>query len=158
MNQAFTIGFCIASLSAAAYVEGATSSAPTFGEYYVPVAELKTSAKPKLVSSQDREFRTRIAEASRQRVNFAGHYVLSSFGCGASCVMSFALDKKSGEVAWLPFTVCCWDDVKADAEPISYKKDSRLLVITGSRNEQGKGVYYYKLKNTEFVLIQEAEQ
>ncbi len=158
MNNAFKIGLCIASLTVTAYGEASTTSAPTFGEYHESVAKLKANAKPKLVSSQERQFKTKIIEASRQRVNFAGHYVLSSFGCGASCIMSFALDKKSGEVAWLPFTVCCWDNVKVDAEPISYKKDSRLVIITGSRNEQGKGVYYYEIKDVKFVLVREAEQ
>lgn len=158
MSNAFKVCLCIASLNFAAYAESSALGAPTFGEYHEPIAKLKVSAEPKLVSSQDREFKTRITEASKQRANFAAHYVLSSFGCGASCVMSFALDKKSGEVAWLPFTVCCWSSVHVDADPISFKRDSRLVIITGSRNEQGKGVYYYEFKNAKFVLVQEAEQ
>ena len=141
-----------------AYAAQGAASAPSFNEYREPLVQLKSAIRPKLVSSQDLEFKTRIIEASKQRINFAGHYVLSSFGCGASCVMSFALDKKSGDVAWLPFTVCCWDDVEAGAEPIMFKKNSRLVVITGSRNEQGKGVYYYEFKQGKFVLIQEVER
>lgn len=157
MKKTLKTGFSIVCLSFIAHVVNGAPSAPTFGEYHEPIMKLKAGAKPKLVSSQDHEFKTRIAEASKQRINFSGHYVLSSFGCGASCIMSFALDKKTGEVAWLPFTICCWDDVKNGAEPISFKKDSRLVVITGSRNEQGKGVYYYEFKDAHFVLIQEVE-
>jgi hypothetical protein len=158
MKKLFKLGLCIASLCFAAHAESSSTSTPMFGEYPEPVAKLKVNAKPKLVSGQDREFKTRIAAASNQGVNFAGHYVLSSFGCGAACVMAFALDKKSGEVTWLPFTVCCWGNINNDAEPLSFKKNSRLVIITGSRNEQGKGIYYYEFKNSTFALVSETQQ
>lgn len=158
MKNLTKIGLCIASIGFAAYAESEASKAPTFNEYREAVTKLKADAPPKIVSNQDIEFKTRIIEASRQPVNFAGHYVFSSFGCGASCMMSFALDKKSGEVTWLPFTVCCWDDAKLGTKPISFKKDSRLIIITGSRNEQGSGVYHYELKKTQFDLVQSAER
>ncbi|WNV03286.1 hypothetical protein RP726_12530 [Candidatus Methylospira mobilis] len=72
--------------------------------------------------------------------------------------MSFVLDKTSGQVFWLPFTVCCGEDFGPDVEPVAFRKNSRLLVITGSRNEQGKGVYYYEFKQGQFALIQQAER
>lgn len=71
--------------------------------------------------------------------------------------MSFALDKKTGKVIWLPFTVCCWDDVKPGAMPLSFKPDSRLLIVVGSRNEEGSGFYYYELKNEKFVQLPEMQ-
>lgn len=157
MKHSLRLGLCIATVSFAAYATGATSSAPTFDEYREPVIKSTMSVKPKLTADQDREFRTRIAEASTHQANFAGHYVLSSFGCGASCVMAFALDKRSGEIVWLPFTVCCWQNVEPEAEPLSFKKNSRLIVVKGSRNEQGNGVYYYELKKSKFMLIHATE-
>lgn len=157
MSKAYKVGLCIVSLSLAAYTQSGAAGDPTFSKYHEPIAKIKAGAKPKLASSKDREFKTRIIEASRQRVNFAGHYVLSSFGCGSSCIMSFALDKNSGEVAWLPFSICCWGNINVDSEPISFRKDSRLVIVTGSRNEQGKGFYYYEIKNTKFVLVRENE-
>ena len=72
--------------------------------------------------------------------------------------MSFALDKKSGDVSWLPFTVCCSDSVETGAEPLAFKKNSRLLVITGSRDEKGKGVYYYEFKQGQFISVHEVER
>jgi len=70
--------------------------------------------------------------------------------------MAFALDRATGKVTWMPFTVCCWDSAVPDFKPIAFRKNSRLLVVTGSRNEEGKGVYYYELKDNGFVLIHEA--
>jgi hypothetical protein len=67
--------------------------------------------------------------------------------------MSAVIDSKTGAVIWLPFTVCCWElDIK---EPIEFRRDSRLLIIHGSLNEQGSGVHYYKFDGTKFELIQE---
>ena len=158
MRMALRAGACIASLTFVACAAHGAASVPSFGEFHEPFVKMKSGARPKLISNHDREFKTRIAEASGQGVNFTGHYVLSLIGCGASCVMSFALDKKSGEISWLPFTVCCWDSVEIGAKPIAFMKDSRLVVINGSRNEQGKGIYYYEFKKSQFVLIQEAER
>ena len=157
MKRKLKIHSSLACLALCTLQAFAATNTPSFEQYPDPVVRLKSSPPPRLVSRQDREYRTRIAEASREEVNFSGHYVLSSFGCGSSCVMSFALDKKSGKVSWLPFTVCCADSVATDAMPLSFRKDSRLLVVTGSRNEDGKGVYYYEFKRGEFVLVHEVE-
>jgi hypothetical protein len=65
--------------------------------------------------------------------------------------MSAAVDTRNGTVSWLPFKVCCWD---ADVdEPLQFRPDSRLLIVHGSRNEQGSGVHYYKLEGRQFVEI-----
>ena len=152
-----TVAAMMGSMLAAHAVQSATI-APSFEEYREPMVRSKPGAKAKIASDQDREFKTRIAEAWKQEVNFAGYHVLSTFGCGASCLMSFALDKNSGKVSWLPFTICCWNSVETTAEPLAFKKDSRLVVVTGSRNERGKGVYYYEFKQRQFVLIRAIER
>ncbi len=126
---------------------------PQFSDYAIAPTQIKNPAKPKIMTAQDREFSSKIRLAARQPANFAGHFVLSSFGCGASCLMTFVIDKKSGEVSWLPFTVCCWDSTEPDFVPIDFRKDSRLLIISGSRNESGKGIYYYQFIQKEFILI-----
>lgn len=130
---------------------------PEFSEYPVAERTVKTTKKPKIISTQDHEFQAKIMIASDQMPNFAGHYILSTFGCGASCTMTFVIDKKTGKVIWLPFTVCCWDNMDADFNPVSFRKNSRLIIITGSRNEQGKGIYYYEFKQNKFILIHQVE-
>lgn len=48
-------------------------------------------------------FKTRISEAYKDsEVNFAGHYVTSIFGCGASCIMGFMVDVRDGKIYDLP--------------------------------------------------------
>lgn len=158
MKSTFIAAACIVILMFPAYAAQEPSVTPSFSHYQAAVASVKQGAKPKLLSNQDREFKTRLVEASKHNVNFAGHYVLSWFGCGASCIMAFALDKNSGKVSWLPFTVCCTEAVDAQAAPLVFKKDSRLVVVTGSRNEQGKGVYFYEFNQGQYVLLKELER
>lgn len=111
-----------------------------------PVAERYAgpNATPVLKSKQDREFRTRLREAAKQTPNFAGHYIVTTFGCGSSCVMGAAIDARSGLVTWLPFTICCWEDARS--EPVEFRPDSALMIVRGMRNEQERGTFYYLLQ------------
>ncbi|MFM0028849.1 hypothetical protein PQR70_21605 [Paraburkholderia madseniana] len=136
--------------------QAADVGVPRFEDFAVSDTFAGKAAKVRLVSADDKEYATRIREASRQKPNFAGHYVLASWGCGASCVSTVAIDAKTGRVTWLPFTVCCWDvDVQ---EPIEFRRDSSLLVVHGSRNEAGSGTYYYALDKDEFKLVKAVEK
>jgi hypothetical protein len=109
------------------------------------------AAKVRLADSESRQYATMLKSAAHRKPNFAGHYVLANWGCGASCVMAAAVDLKTGSVTWLPFTVCCWD---ADVpEPLVFKLQSRLLVVHGSRNETEKGTYYYQFDGGKFLFI-----
>jgi hypothetical protein len=67
--------------------------------------------------------------------------------------MGAAIDAKTGAVAWIPFTVCCWDF--AITEPLEYRRDSRLLIVYGSLDEQGAGsaVHYYEFDGKRFAPI-----
>jgi len=129
---------------------------PRFDDFPADGAFSGKAAKVRLVSADDKEYATRIREASHQKPNFAGHYVLASWGCGASCLPSVAIDAKTGHVRWVPFTVCCWD-VNVQ-EPIEFRRDSRLIVVHGSRNESGSGTYYYALDKGQFKLIKVMEK
>lgn len=136
--------------------QAADAGAPRFEDFAVTDTFAGKAAKVRLVSADDKEYATRIREASRQKPNFAGRYVLASWGCGASCLSTVAIDAKTGRVTWLPFTVCCWDvDVN---EPIEFRRDSRLLVVHGSRNEEGSGTYYYALDEDGFKLVKSIEK
>jgi hypothetical protein len=67
--------------------------------------------------------------------------------------MGAAIDARTGAVAWLPFTVCCWNiDVKT---PLEYRRDSRMLIVHGSRDEQGPGgdTHYYAFDGQRFAPL-----
>jgi hypothetical protein len=109
-----------------------------------------------LTSAETRRYATQLREAQKHPVDFAGHFVLATWGCRAGCVMGAAIDAKTGAVAMLPFTVSDWPlDV---TDPLSYRKDSSLLVIRGSRNEKGSGTYYYHFDGRKFRLVKAIER
>ena len=129
----------------------AASPAPMFQAYAVKSVFTGRPARIRLTDADAKRYTTILRQAARRKPNFAGHYVLASWGCGASCSMSAAVDLKTGNVTMLPFTVCCSDaDV---AEPLEFRLHSRLLVIRGSRNETGNGTYYYDFDGKRFTLL-----
>ena len=109
----------------------------------------------------DVAYRTRLRRGAEDPVNYAGHYVLAVWGCGADCVMGAAIDVRSGRVHWLPGTVCCgFTDGPGhpDIEPVRFQRDSRLLVLTGLRDERegDGGEHYYVIGPTGFVHVRDA--
>lgn len=128
---------------------------PTFAAYGVTEKLITRPPKVQIKTDEDKMFVTRLKEGAKQKPNFAGHFVLTSWGCGASCLTTAAINAKTGEVTWLPFTVCCWDmDVK---EPLEFNGNSRLLIVHGSRNEAGAGTYYYVFDGHQFTLVSSKE-
>jgi hypothetical protein len=89
-------------------------------------------------------------------VNFAGKYVLTLWGCGTECLMGAALNVTTGKVVWIPFTLCCAGDLSTNDpgfEPIEARKNSRLVVFTGLRNEDGPlASWFYTIEGDHWKL------
>jgi hypothetical protein len=102
-----------------------------------------------VLDARSRVYRRAIADVARGPVNFAGHYVLAEWGCGAGCIMAAAVDTKTGRVTSLPFTVSDWPlDV---TEPLTHRANSCLLVVQGSRDESKEhGTYYFTFDGNAF--------
>ena len=126
---------------------------PQFKDY--PATEKFTGRNaPVIIGKNERMFRTRLREAAKEKPNFAGRYILTSWGCGTSCLMGAVIDAKTGKVYWWNFTVCCWENTDEDFNPIEFRLNSRLLVFSGLRNEGGAtGAHFYKFENGRFVFI-----
>ena len=92
---------------------------------------------------------------SRKTSAFAGQYILTTIGCGASCILSSIIDARSGQVTWLPFTICCWDPGK----PLDFRLDSSLLVVHGMRDKQEpNGTFYYAFEEGKFRLVAQPQK
>ena len=134
----------------------ANSAIPAFKECHTPVTAPKRTVNVRLSTAESRRYASDIKYAAKQPVNFAGHYILASWGCGAGCVMGGAIDAISGNIVMLPFTVSDWPlDI---TEPLAFKKDSCLLVVHGSRNEEGHGIYYYRFIKNKFELFKSVDR
>ncbi len=129
----------------------ALAASPRFDAYAAPVRPGSTQIRVVLSGPESRRYAAELESAGNRPVNFAGHYILAIWGCGASCVMGAAIDVNTGAVSWLPFTVCCWSS--DFSEPLEFKAGSRLLVVHGSRNENGGGTHYYVYNNDAFAVL-----
>jgi hypothetical protein len=125
---------------------------PRFEDCLVAVQSKPASApRLKFADAQGKKYKTVIRDAASEPVNFAGHYVLTTWGCGAGCVMAAAIDTQSGRVTSLPFTTSDWPTNVT--EPLAWRANSCLLVVRGSRNEGSEhGTYYYAFDGKTFKL------
>ena len=145
----------VLSLSAATGA-AAQNRLPQFKDYAVSETPIAANAAVVLKSRDDRMFRTMLREASKEKPNFAGHYILTAWGCGTTCMMGAVIDAKTGKVYWWNFTICCWSpDVDDRFQPIEFRLTSRLIVFSGARNEEDGdvGAHFYKFENGRFVHV-----
>lgn len=105
----------------------------------------------KIAGDDERSYRTRLRDASRQPANFAAEYVMAVWGCGAGCVTGAAVSLRTGRVTFFPGTVCCW---RGDGEMLAFRADSRLLVAAGVVDERGEyGAHFYEFTGKAFKLV-----
>jgi hypothetical protein len=130
----------------------ATSESPRFEDFSVIEEKIPRSVVPRLNDAAGRQYATELREGARHKPNFAGHFILISWGCGASCVMSAVVNAKNGAVIWVPFTICCWD---ADIEPLVFRLKSRLLEVNGYKNEIESSRSFYEFDGERFNLVKE---
>jgi hypothetical protein len=131
------------------------SAIPRF-EDYPSTDAYKGQNAPIVLSKDDLNFRTKLRLAARQKPDFAGHFILTAWGCGAECVMGAVIDANSGRVYWFPHTICCWpDDADGKFRPIEYQLGSRLVIFSGARNEKDgdQGTHYYEFRDGRFMHI-----
>ena len=142
-----------------------TGAAPRFGDY--PARVYKGSAARVNVSSTKvaRMFRTALREGAKEGVNFAGHYTVVQWGCGAGCVRTAFVDAKTGAVFFpkelAAFGVWFWDN---NEEALQFKPDSRLIVLSGFPASEGDkdspktGLYYYEWTGRRLRLVKFVEK
>ena len=126
---------------------------PRFGDY--PVAEKFNGkvAPVKISGAQARMFRSALKEDAKEGVNFAGHYVISTWGCGTDCRQLAIIDARTGVVYFTPSLLLVAGVMGQEEGRLQFKKNSRLLIVVGSRNEEGNGKYFYLWKNNRLQLI-----
>ena len=136
----------------------AQSSAPTFTQYAVKVEKTR-NIRVNLKSHKNANmFRTNLRTAAKEGVNFAGHYILTTWGCGTNCSDSGIIDTRTGKVYFpkelegIGIGFCDIDYDKTEA--LVFKPDSRLLVLSGFKGgdlnseKTSCGIYYFEWMGT----------
>lgn len=122
---------------------------PRFADYPAAQRPYRGRVKRPLVSRKiDETVRLRVADAFSpdDKPNFASRYVRLTWPCGTACVGGALLDATNGRMIWLPY-MSSWGIVGDDFEPFDGRLDSRLLVLSGMRNENGIiGRHFYVME------------
>jgi hypothetical protein len=131
----------------ASAAEETKQRAPSFADYPVKAASVRI-ARPLVPKSWDEDPRLRLLDSVPRgtRSNFAGPYFMAVWGCGSACVVGAIVDARTGRIIPLP-TVSGWKEVDDDFQGIAFRKNSRLVVMSGERDEKGDvGQHFYVLE------------
>ena len=119
----------------------------------------KGKPTPAIITTNWRNFRTRIREGARHGPNFAGHYTIVAWGCGAGCVFFVVVDAISGR----PYDgtgsiVVSVGKTKSgrDYQGLVYHLNSRLLITDGCPDEESTsncGIHYYEWTANQFKFL-----
>ena len=107
-----------ASLNIAANDESNQSTFPNFANYTVDQSDEVLSAIDFSSHPDASNFRTRLEYNLGETANFAGHYIVTSWGCGSMCQMVAVINVLDGDV-FFPFTA---------SFGVCYRADSSLLI------------------------------
>ncbi|HUK88462.1 MAG TPA: hypothetical protein VLT85_12420 [Terriglobales bacterium] len=133
---------------------------PDFADYPVKEVYKGKPVPPRPVTRYQRLYRTRIRESVAQGVNFAGHYVVATWGCGTGCMEFAVADAVSGRVYDPPMTAIEFHvgpesgpELQKYPEMVNFKADSALLVVEGCPDGEKCGRHYYHFENGKFTLV-----
>ncbi len=129
----------------------------------IDAAKYKTPAwKGKIaadIANKKHSMRTRARNALKYAcentdgVNFAGQYILFSYGCGTSCIGFDVIDAASGKIYdGMGISGYGYEDGWVDLD-LKYEKSSTLLYVQGGI-EQGNGSFAFEFKDGKFRLLQ----
>lgn len=134
---------------------------PQLSDYRVPVSNAKAHPIFFQGNANARMFRSRLEEAQKGQVNFAGHLIFTSWGCGSSCVQAALINTKNGAV-FFPKELSGMGFLgnETSTKPSwEFKNNSRLFVLNGqpaNKEERTTGATYLVWEETAFREIKMA--
>lgn len=109
-----------------------------------------------LDTTRARQFRTVLITQAKERPNFAGQYRVAIWGCGSDCHAFAIIDARTGTAYFHPEALWVGGLPGNDDDRIQFRKNSRLFVLVGARNDKGEGTYYYEWTGKRLELIRTA--
>ena len=138
-----------------------TGKVPTFTQYPVRVEKIK-SINVDVSDKNARMYRTNLRNASKEGVNFAGYYVLTSWGCGTNCGEAAIIDGRTGKV-YFPTQLAGFgigfESWLGEDDPLEFKQDSKLLIVKGyaptelNKTKPHGGYYYFNWNGSTLQLV-----
>ena len=135
------------------------TDAPRFEDYPAKRYTGPNAVPDVLSDPRSRSYRTQLRGWATEKPNFAGHYILATWGCGTGCTQIAVIDAASGKVfhpagvrttsvADVDAELLDTDDNpsprRADFGSLRYRAESRLLVLFGTpERKENRGISYY---------------
>ena len=102
-----------------------------------------------------KNFKTRIIEGSKRKVNFGGQFIIVEWGCGTECQMGAMIDASTGKIYEIP----------SSAYGKAYKKGSLLFIVNPPSKNPSENVRphygypaYYFWDGDEFKLLHDTKE
>jgi hypothetical protein len=147
--------FAIFILLLAPGIASAQKRLPRFEDFRVTKLSRQPPGRIDFSDRGARMYRTRLTDAAKNKPNFAGHYVITDWGCGTECIVPVAIDAQTGKAYFFGFTVS-YSPVATESA-MDYHLNSRLIVINGYlEDEHGQkehGTYYYEWRSNRLILL-----
>ena len=137
--------------------------APRFDDYPATPYAGPNAAPDVLGDPRSRMYRTQLRGWAKEKPNFAGHYILATWGCGTGCTQIAVIDALTGKVFHPPgartnsvVNVNGELLVEGDSPPrradfgaLRYRADSRLLILFGTPENRAanRGISYFVWQN-----------
>ncbi|MBC7796675.1 MAG: hypothetical protein H7Z37_07375 [Pyrinomonadaceae bacterium] len=90
-------------------------------------------------------------------MNFAGHHILAIWGCGTGCLSFAIINAKTGAVHFSPLISFVGWQLSQDEDTLQFQKNSRLLIVTGAKNDEEIGKFYYVWKNNQLQFLRKTK-
>jgi hypothetical protein len=141
----------------------ASAQTLTYSKYPAKLEKVTTQEISLKSHKEARIYRTNLKKAlSNGKVNFAGKYILTYWGCGSGCAQGAIIDGQTGNV-FFPVEmqgIYAGGVELGDHDMLEYKNNSNLLIIHGyagggfnPEKETQQGIYYYLWTGTNFKLL-----
>lgn len=147
----FLFVVCVVSISAQ------QKRLPRFEGYAVRENYKGKVASVKLTSSSARMYRTMLRQNAKQGVNFAGQFILATWGCGSDCHSFAIIDAKTGAVYFSPLISFVGGQRFQEEDRLQFRRNSRLLIVAGAKDDEEIGKFYYVWKNNRLRLLRKTE-
>ncbi|MBI4807834.1 MAG: hypothetical protein HY799_02630 [Nitrosomonadales bacterium] len=142
------------------------SDSPRFEDYPASIYA-GNNAPPKFNDNPSaKQFRGQLSHWARSKPNFAGHYILATWGCGTDCVSITVIDTKTGNI-YFPDGMTTNVSVNVHERlldgnelwhqpgSVKFQADSRLLILIGMPEEraENRGISFYVWENNKFKQV-----
>lgn len=156
MDRTMSVAMAVICGIFAGTVASAGEVSTRFEDYPVQGTYKGAPAPIALQTKGDRMYRTVLREAAAKGPDFASHYKIATWGCGSGCITYAIIDSNTGKILPKSGGIVSRSCKQSDDEAVlNYQRDSRLLIVSGTLNDEDLGMYYYELKDNKLNMLKE---